>query len=111
MVGRLLAVGAAWLAAIALFAVLLQSSGRPTARGPAWRVVQANSAHHAMVMEVEADHLDDAPRIAEEIVEPLKPRGYEEVLIYFHHTGERKDTAPVRRFQWTPHGGFVEKDY
>ena len=111
MIGRLLAVGVAWLAAIALFAVLLQSSGHPAPRGPSWRVVRANSAHHAMVMEVEANHLADAPQIAAEIVEPLRTRGYEEVLIYIYPAGERRETAPVRRFQWTPHGGFVEKDY
>lgn len=111
MVGRLLAVGVAWLAALGLFAALLQSSGRTTHRGPPWRVLRANAAHHAMVMDVEAQRIDDVHQIALEIVEPLRPRGYEEVLIYFHPAGQHADTAPVRRIQWTPHGGFVEESY
>ena len=111
MVGRLLAVGVVWLAAIGLFAALLQSSGHPSHRGPSWRVLRANSAHHAMVMDVEADRISEAHQIAVEIVDPLRPRGYEEVLIYVHPTGQHAATAPVRRIQWTPHGGFVEHGY
>ena len=64
-----------------------------------------------MVIDVEADHMNDARQIAVEIVDPLRPRGYEEVLIYVHPAGQRADTAPVRRVQWTPHGGFVEHSY
>jgi len=111
VVGRLLAVGVAWLIALALFAALLQVAGRPDRRGPGWRVLRAEAAHHMMVMEVEADRIEEARQIAREILDPLRPRGYEEVLIYFHQTGRRAENAPVRRIQWTPRRGFVETNF
>jgi hypothetical protein len=75
-----------------------------------WSVTMANSAHHAMVVEVEAQHPETARAIADEIVAPMRSRGYEEILIYVRPQGGGPD-APVRRIQWTRNGGFVETDY
>ena len=131
---RLLLAGVAWLAAFGVFAALIEWSARPprpaptppavtalvralnqlessspTARHDPWTVTRATSAHHAMVIDVEADEPADARRIAEEIVAPLRAR-YDEVLIYVRPTGNPVD-AIVRRIQWTPHDGFVETNY
>jgi hypothetical protein len=74
-----------------------------------WEVTKATSAHHAMVVDVDADHLDRAGAIAMQIVGPLEARGYDEVLIYVRQPGTREPA--VRRVQWTPNGGFVETTY
>ena len=63
-----------------------------------------------MVVEVEARRLEDARAIAEQIVEPVRIRGYEEVLVYVHGPDGGID-APMRRVQWTRKGGFVEMVY
>jgi hypothetical protein len=75
-----------------------------------WSVTRANSAHHAMVVEVEAQHPEAARAIANEIVAPMLSRGYEEILVYVRPRGGGPD-APVRRIQWTRNGGFVESVY
>src|SRR5262245_30164029 len=131
---RLLVAGVAWLAALGLFAALIQWSVRPprptptppavtalvrslnkmetqstrTSRDP-WTVTRATSAHRAMVIDVEADHPERALEIAGEIVDPLRGR-YDEVLIYVRPTGS-PNSSVVRRIQWTPHDGFVESTY
>jgi methylthioribose-1-phosphate isomerase len=74
-----------------------------------WAVTKATSAQHALVVEVDAERLDQARNIAVEIVEPVRSRGYEEVLIYVRQPGSRIPT--VRRIKWTPHGGYVESTY
>jgi hypothetical protein len=130
---RLIVAGVAWLAAIGSFAALVDYSAhpRPTPTPPAltdlvralnkvataapsakqdpWIVTRATSARHAMVIDVEADRPENARRIAEEIVAPLRVR-YEEVLVYVRSVGSPAN-APTRRIEWTPHGGFVETDY
>jgi len=130
---RLLIAGVAWLAAFALFAVLVQRSARPrpTPTPPAvtalvkalnrmetpsplgthepWIVTRATSARRAMVIDVEADKPEDAVNIAAELVEQLREK-YEEVLIYVRPIGSPVNTA-TRRIEWTPRGGFVETMY
>ena len=126
--------GVAWLAAFGLFAALIQWSARPprpsptapavtdlvralnklespapNARREPWTVTRATSAHHVMVIDVEADKPEDARQIAGDIVDPLHGT-YEEVLIYVRPTGSPAN-AIVRRIQWTPHDGFVETSY
>jgi hypothetical protein len=76
---------------------------------PIWTVVSATSAHHVMVVDVEAIRPESARQIATQIVEPLRDR-YEEVLVYFHKPGRAKSFAE-RRIQWTPRGGYVEAIY
>jgi len=131
---RLLAAGVASLAVIGMLAAMLRVSseahpsdserpatslaGRlnqariPSASGSedGWSVTRANSAHQAMVVEVEAQHPETARAIADEIVAPMRSRGYEEILIYVRPQGGGPD-APVRRIQWTRNGGFVETVY
>jgi len=121
----------AWLAVFAVFGTALQWASRDQhqaraakaatalaralnhveqktdrARMPAWTVVKATSAHHVMVVDVEAQRPDQARSIAVQIVEPLRDR-YEEVLIYVRRPDEASDLA-ARRVQWTPRGGYVE---
>jgi hypothetical protein len=74
-----------------------------------WTVTRATSAHHMMVVDVEARRLDEAKGIASQIVEPVRSRGYEEILIYVRQPGMREPA--VRRIQWTPRGGYVETSY
>lgn len=124
----------AWLAVFALFGAALQWASRDphpvlaakaaTAltralnhvehssdrrRMPAWTVVKATSAHHVMVVDVEAQRPDQARAIAVQLVEPLRDR-YEEVLIYVRRPGAASELA-ARRIQWTPRGGYVETIY
>jgi hypothetical protein len=130
---RLVVAGVAWLAAFILFAALVQWSARPRpqptppavtalvralnkmepvsplGRHEPWIVTRATSARRAMVIEVEADKPQDARRIAEELVAPLRAK-YEEVLIYVRPIGNPAD-ALTRRIEWTPSGGFVETSY
>ena len=131
---RLFLAGVAWLAAFGLFAAIVVWSARPrpTPTPPAltdlvralnrmetpspfakhepWTVTRATSARHAMVIDVEADKPEDAHQIAVELVEPLRLKNYEEVLIYVRPIGSPLH-ALVRRIQWTPQGGFVETSY
>ena len=131
---RLLLAGVAWLAAFGLFAAIVVWSARPRpiptppaltdlvralnrmetpspfAKHEPWIVTRATSARHAMVIDVEADKPEDARQIAVEIVEPLRAKHYEEVLIYVRPIGNPFN-ATVRRIQWTPQGGFVETSY
>jgi hypothetical protein len=131
---RLVIAGVAWLAAFGLFAAIVVWSARPRpiptppaltdlvralnrmetpspfAKHEPWIVTRATSARHAMVIDVEADKPEEARQIAMEIVEPLRPKNYEEVLIYVRPIGNPLN-ATVRRIQWTPQGGFVETSY
>ena len=84
-------------------------SPSPNARREPWTVTRAISAHHVMVIDVEADKPEDARQIAGDIVDPLHGT-YGEVLIYVRPTGNPVN-AVVRRIQWTPHDGFVETSY
>ena len=129
---RVLLFGAAWvviLAAIA-FAVGVPVPARSVApaherpaslsppapppragtRYPGWTVTRAYSAHHMMVVEVEADRVTSGTSVAAQLVEPLKHR-YDEVLIYIREPGQRADDLPARRIQWTPRAGYVESAY
>jgi hypothetical protein len=131
--GRLLVVGVAWVAALGLFAAFLQWFARPThhlspaqnaasdlvralnraspttRNSPAWVVTRATSAYHTMVIDLNAEHPEDARQIAAAIVMPVQDR-YEELLIYIKAVDTSKDPM-VRRIQWTRQGGYVENDY
>jgi hypothetical protein len=74
-----------------------------------WSITEHLTAHHVLIAHVETQYLNEALAIARQIVEPL-PRGYAEVLIYFHRPG-RPDTLPPRRVQWTSQRGYVETVY
>jgi len=74
-----------------------------------WAVTKATAAQHMMVVYVDAERLDDARGIAIQIVEPVRSRGYDEVLIYVRQPGSR--IPAVRRIQWTPRGGYVESAF
>ena len=130
---RLIVAGAAWLAALGSFAALVEYSARPRptptppavtqlvralnkmrtpspfARHEPWTVTRATSARRAMVIDVEADKPEEARKIAEEIVAPLRAK-YEEVLVYVRQIGSPPNTA-TRRIEWTPRGGFIETSY
>lgn len=80
----------------------------PTATGD-WAIIRANSAHDMLVVEIEAERFEEARRIAAQLIEPIKTRGYVEILVYIRQPG-RKEPA-VRRVQWTPRGGYVESTY
>jgi hypothetical protein len=82
----------------------------PFVKHEPWIVTRATSARRAMVIDVEADEPGEAQKIAAEIVEPLRPKHYEEVLIYVRPIGSPLN-AVTRRVQWTPRGGFVETAY
>jgi hypothetical protein len=90
---------------------LARDLGKPqqTTLWPAWTVTMANSAHHALVVDVEARRVEQARQIAEQIVEPVRSRGYQEILIYIRKAGD--PDAPMRRVQWTPKTGYVESAY
>ena len=73
-----------------------------------WAVTKATAAQHMMVVEVDAERLDDARGIAVQIVEPVRSK-YDEILIYVRQPG--RSVPAVRRIQWTPRGGYVENTY
>jgi hypothetical protein len=112
---RLLAAGAALLVIILMMVTMRNIGSRPAEiveteqTEPDWKVTRANSAHGAFVVEVEAEHVDRAREIASEIVDPVRSKGYEEILIYIRPLGQ--PDGPTRRIQWTPAGGFVESSY
>jgi hypothetical protein len=89
----------------------LNKAARDAAGAPqiGWAVTRATSAENMMVVDVEAEQLSDARAIAIQIVEPVRSRGYDEILIYVRQPASR--TPVVRRIQWTPRGGFVESTY
>jgi hypothetical protein len=74
-----------------------------------WAVTKATSAHYMMVVEVDTERLEEARGIAIQIVEPVRDRGYEEILVYVRQPGRR--TPVVKRIQWTPRGGYVETSF
>ena len=130
--GRLLAIvgGVVWLLAIGGIAIAVHWSERPrrvapltavptllrelsTARtsqfkeGEAWVVTKVTSAHHMLVVNVDAERVGDAQAIAAEIVKPVQSRGFDEILVYVWRTHKHKPYAD-RRVQWTPKGGYAE---
>ena len=111
MVARVLAAAVASLVVIALAGVTLSLFERPFRAIPAWTVIKTTSANYTMVVDVDAARLDRALTIAEEIVAPVRSRGYQEVLVYVHPRGRHDATTEIRRVQWTPRGGYVETDY
>jgi hypothetical protein len=130
--GRLLAVvgGGVWLVAIALIAFAVHWSEKPRVvppltavptllrelnaarakefkEGEAWAVRKVTSAHHVLVVNVDADRVGNAQKIATEIVAPVRDRGFDEVLVYVWAL-HRQKPYPDRRVQWTPRGGYTE---
>lgn len=85
-------------------------SARETARRlgtwGGWRVVDEISAQRIAVVHVELERLDEASKIAAQLVEPYKSR-YSEVLVYFRKPGLR-GLLPNLRIQWTPRDGYRE---
>src|SRR4030095_12413426 len=125
--GRRLRGGVAWLAAMFLFAAALQQSahgrhlsfytpssalarlldiGTDGHRSPSWAVVNATGAHHALIVEIEADDASAALEIAPQIVAHVRDV-YQEVLIYVRQQGAT-DRFAAHRVQWTPAGGYQE---
>ena len=130
--GRLLAIvgGGVWLIVIALGALAVYLSDRPRivpplstvptllkelngirpsqpVEGEAWVVTKVTSAHHVLVVNVDADRVGNAQEIATELVAPMRERGYEEVLVYVWGLHLHKPYAD-RRVQWTPKSGYSE---
>ena len=130
--GRLLAVigGVVWLSVMVLIAMTMRWYEQPrqvarlpavstllkelnAARAPSlkegesWVVTKVTSAHHMLVVNVDADRLENAQAIATEIVEPVRDRKFDEVLVYIWQKDSRKKYAD-RRVQWTPKGGYTE---
>ena len=130
--GRLLAIvgGVVWLGAIASFAIAAHWSEKPRVvapltavptllrelnaqrakdfkEGEAWAVRKVESAHHVLVVNVDADRVGNAQKIATEIVTPVLDRGFDEVLVYVWGVHRHKPYAD-RRVQWTPKGGYSE---
>jgi hypothetical protein len=127
VIGRQIVGGVAGLGAMSIFAAGLVWSGGPH-RGPPeeisthtlveqlntarpvdrrWTVSHAVSFRRVMVVDVETRHVEDARAIAARIVEPVRRLEYDEILIYFRETSDRKAVA-ARRVQWRPDSGFVE---
>ena len=130
--GRLLAIvgGGVWLTVIASIAIAVHWSEKPRSvapltavptllrelnaqrakdfkEGEAWAVRKVTSAHHILVVNVDADHVGNAQKIASEIVTPVRDRGFDEVLVYVWGIHRHKPYAD-RRVQWTPTGGYSE---
>ena len=80
----------------------------PTAR-IGWAVTRATAAERTLVVDVEAERIEEARGIAVQVVEPVRSHGYHEILIYVRQPGRRD--AAVRRIQWTPRGGYVVTSY
>ena len=65
------------------------------------------SAHHVLLVNIDAERVGNAQAIATEIVAPVKDRGFVEILVYVWRTHKHKPFAD-RRVQWTPKGGYTE---
>ncbi len=102
--GRLLAIsgGVVWLLSIGLIAFAVHWSERPRVpplatvptllrelsaarasqfkEGEAWVVTKVTSAHHVLLVNIDAERVGDAQTIAAEIVAPVKERGFDEIL-------------------------------
>jgi len=129
--GRLLAIsgGVVWLLSIGLIAFAVHWSERPRVpplaavptllrelsaarasqfkEGEAWVVTKVTSAHHVLLVNIDAERVGNAQTIAAEIVAPVKERGFDEILVYVWRTHKHKPFAD-RRVQWTPKGGYTE---
>jgi hypothetical protein len=90
-------------------AIVREASRAGEAANPGWRLLGQLSAHHMLVVEVEAGRVEDAKRIAIALCEPLKDR-YAEMLVYVYRPGARK-TLAARRVQWTLQQGYVETNF
>ena len=129
--GRLLAIsgGVVWLLSIGLIAFAVHWSDRPRVpplaavptllrelsaarasqfkEGEAWVVTKVTSAHHVLLVNIDAERVGNAQTIAAEIVAPVKDRGFDEILVYVWRIHKHKPFAD-RRVQWTPKGGYTE---
>ncbi|HWV94952.1 MAG TPA: hypothetical protein VNZ24_11555 [Vicinamibacterales bacterium] len=129
--GRLLAIsgGVVWLLSIGLIAFAVHWSARPRVpplaavptllrelsaarasqfkEGEAWVVTKVTSAHHVLLVNIDAERVGNAQTIAAEIVAPVKERGFDEILVYVWRTHKHKPFAD-RRVQWTPKDGYTE---
>jgi hypothetical protein len=130
--GRTLAIvgGVVWLAVIAISVISVRTFVRPpivpplgavptllkelnAARpaqpieGESWVVTKVTSAHHMLVVNVDADRVGDAQKIAIDIVNPVRNHKFDEILVYVWGIHGHKPYAD-RRVQWTPKGGYSE---
>ena len=129
--GRLLAIsgGVVWLLSIGLIAFAVHWSEGPRVpplatvptllrelsaarasqfkEGEAWVVTKVTSAHHVLLVNIDAERVGNAQTIAAEIVAPVKNRGFDEILVYVWRTHKHKPFAD-RRVQWTPKDGYTE---
>ena len=129
--GRLLAIsgGVVWLLSIGLIAFAVHWSEGPRVpplatvptllrelsaarasqfkEGEAWVVTKVTSAHHVLLVNIDAERVGNAQTIAAEIVAPVKERGFDEILVYVWRTHKHKPFAD-RRVQWTPKDGYTE---
>ena len=129
--GRLLAIsgGVVWLLSIGLIAFAVHWSDGPRVpplaavptllrelsaarasqfkEGEAWVVTKVTSAHHVLLVNIDAERVGNAQTIAAEIVAPVKERGFDEILVYVWRTHKHKPFAD-RRVQWTPKDGYKE---
>ena len=135
MIARLIAGGVAWVAALGLFAALLQWSGSaPTKVTPAldgydplsksinqprrassdperahWTATKSVQALAEMVVEVTAERPDHAVAIARQIIEPAQ-RHYSVILVYVRAVDQKSDPV-VRRIEWSPRDGYQQLTY
>jgi hypothetical protein len=134
VVARLFIVGVAWLAAVVLFAALLEWSGstpayldarhdgvtalarslnglRPPSAGDRheWTVTKATSALHSLVVEIEAIDPTQARHIAEHLIAQVRG-SYDQVLIYVQPVDAAGD-AFIHRIEWTPRGGYLASGF
>jgi hypothetical protein len=79
-----------------------------------WRLLRHELHYYTVVIEVEADSLDDADEIARRLVENLKDTGqpanearvrFREVMVYVQQASAAKE-SPIRRIRWTQKAGY-----
>jgi hypothetical protein len=135
VIARLLAGGVAWVAALGLFAALLQWSGSATPKVTSaldghdplsrsinqarlasshperarWTATKSVQALAEMVVEVAAERPEEATAIARQIIEPAQ-RHYSVILVYVRAVNQQADPV-VRRIEWSPRDGYQHLTY
>jgi len=87
--------------------LLVELNAARPATGESWVVTKVTSAHHMLVVNIDADRVESAQQITSVIVTTTSRRRFDEVLVYFwpmHHQSKYAN----RRVQWTPKGGYAE---
>ena len=107
MLGRLLVGAFVWLAAVALLIVGLADAARARRVGPAYLITHTASYQRVTVVNARIRRGADRLAIAAAIVEPLRARHTDEVLIYLTEPAQPGRTL-LRRIQWSRGGGYSE---